>query len=46
MDDLISDIEVLEDKVSMAEGDYKIMKEKYALEIVDLDRKVNSHAPL
>lgn len=40
MDDLRSDIEVLEDKVSMAEGECKIMKEKYALERVDWDKKV------
>ena len=35
-----SDVQVLEDKVAMAEKDYKVMKEKYAIENSDLQKKV------
>lgn len=40
MDDLRSEVELLEDKVCMTERDYKIMKEQYELERGAFDKKV------
>lgn len=40
MDDLRAEVELLEDKASMAEGDCKVLREKYAMERADLDKKV------
>ncbi len=45
MDDLRSEVELQIDKASMAEEDYKIMKEKYELETVALENKVHSLKP-
>jgi outer membrane murein-binding lipoprotein Lpp len=38
VEDLRSDVQLLEDKVAMAEGDYNVMKEKYAREKRDSDK--------